>query len=129
MQYYLYFIKKAVLKCLSNDWLPSTDCYYIFRLINHNKKKTGFLMCVHHIFLGCVVNNNAVGRIVRGHDGFGGHFAGVARTSSVCSMITNTVIYFLVMDKCIGAKCISAKRIWIKRVGYNIYCLKKLIVY
>jgi hypothetical protein len=26
-------------------------------LINHNKKKTSFLMCVHHIFLGCVANS------------------------------------------------------------------------
>jgi hypothetical protein len=26
------------LECLSNDWLPNTDCCYIFRLINHNKK-------------------------------------------------------------------------------------------
>ncbi len=23
---------------VSNDWLPSTDCCYIFRLITHNKK-------------------------------------------------------------------------------------------
>jgi hypothetical protein len=30
--------RKLFLECLSNDWLPSTDCYYIIRLINHNKK-------------------------------------------------------------------------------------------
>jgi hypothetical protein len=30
--------RKLFLKCLSNDWLSSTDCRYIFRLINHNKK-------------------------------------------------------------------------------------------
>jgi hypothetical protein len=30
--------RKLFLECLSNDCLPSTDCCYIFRLINHNKK-------------------------------------------------------------------------------------------
>jgi hypothetical protein len=30
--------RKLFLECLSNDCFPSTDCCYIFRLINHNKK-------------------------------------------------------------------------------------------
>jgi hypothetical protein len=30
--------RKLVLECLSNHCLPSTDCCYIFRVINHNKK-------------------------------------------------------------------------------------------
>jgi hypothetical protein len=30
--------RKLFLECLRNDCLPSTDCCYIFRLINHNKK-------------------------------------------------------------------------------------------
>ena len=30
--------RKLFLEGLSNDCLPSTDCCYIFRLINHNKK-------------------------------------------------------------------------------------------
>jgi hypothetical protein len=29
---------KLFLECLSNDRLPTSDCCYIFRLINHNKK-------------------------------------------------------------------------------------------
>jgi hypothetical protein len=31
--------RKLSLECLSNDCLPSTDCCYIFRLINHEKGK------------------------------------------------------------------------------------------
>jgi hypothetical protein len=31
--------RKLSLECLSNDCLPSTDCCYIFRLINHEKSK------------------------------------------------------------------------------------------
>jgi hypothetical protein len=34
----LFHLESCFLKCLSNDWLPSTDCCYIFRLINHYKK-------------------------------------------------------------------------------------------
>jgi hypothetical protein len=30
--------RKLFLEGLSDDCLPSTDCCYIFRLINHNKK-------------------------------------------------------------------------------------------
>jgi hypothetical protein len=30
--------RKLVLECISNDCFPSTDCCYIFSLINHNKK-------------------------------------------------------------------------------------------
>jgi hypothetical protein len=30
--------RKLFVECLSNDCLPSTDCCYIFKLINHNKK-------------------------------------------------------------------------------------------
>jgi hypothetical protein len=50
----LISFRKLLLKCLSNDWLPSTDCCYIFRLINQNKKQTGSPMCIHHIFPGCL---------------------------------------------------------------------------
>jgi hypothetical protein len=37
--YCLYFhLEYCLLECLSNDYLHSTDCCYIFRLINHNKE-------------------------------------------------------------------------------------------
>ncbi len=35
--------RKVSLECLSNDCLPSTDCCYTFRLINHKKEYTDFL--------------------------------------------------------------------------------------
>ncbi len=49
----LISLRKLYLKCLSNDWLPSTDCCYILGWLTTTRNKRDSPMCVHHIFLGC----------------------------------------------------------------------------
>ncbi len=63
----LISLRKLYFKCLSNDWLPSTDCCYILGWLTTTRNKWDSPMCVHHIFLGCSEQIHRKGLLSQGN--------------------------------------------------------------